>query len=153
MSSSKRDPKDFWSGAMFAAVGAAAVVFARNHPMGTAMRMGPAYFPVALGALLALIGVALIARSLVRSGPPIGPFAFRKLALVLGSTVLFGLVLRPLGLAGAIVLLVVPSAYASRRFRWPVAIALAAGLALGSSLMFVRLLGLPIPILGAWLGG
>jgi hypothetical protein len=148
-----RNPRDFWSGILFLAVGAAAVFFGRNHPMGTAMRMGPAYFPTVLGMLLALIGLAVLLRALVRPGPPVGEFAFRKVAMVLGATALFGLLLRPVGLAGALVVLVVLSAYASQHFRWPVALALAVALAAGSSLVFGQLLGLPIPILGTWFGG
>lgn len=148
-----RCSKDLWSGIIFLAMGCAAVALGRDHPMGTAMRMGPAYFPTMLGLLLALIGLAVVLRVLVRPGPAVGQFALRKPALVLGATVLFGLLLRPLGLAGALVLLVVLSACASERFRWPVALALGVGLAVGSSILFVRLLGLPIPILGTWLGG
>jgi hypothetical protein len=148
-----RCSKDLWSGIIFLAMGCAAVVLGRDHPMGTAMRMGPAYFPTMLGLLLALIGLAVVLRALVRPGPAVGQFALRKPALVLGATVLFGLLLRPLGLAGALVLLVVLSARASERFRWPVALALGVGLAVGSSILFVRLLGLPIPVLGTWLGG
>jgi 4-hydroxybenzoate polyprenyltransferase len=56
-------------------------------------------------------------------------------------------------LAGALILLVVVSAYASARFRWPVALVLAGGLTVGSSIIFVWLLGLPIPIIGTWFGG
>ena len=148
-----RSSKDLWSGIIFLALGCAAVSLGRNHPMGTAMRMGPAYFPTMLGLLLALIGLAVVLRALVRPGPAVSQFALRKPVLVLGATVLFGLLLRPLGLAGALVLLVVLSACASERFRWPVALALGVGLAVGSSILFVRLLGLPIPILGTWLGG
>jgi hypothetical protein len=148
-----RNPKDFWSGLIFVVVGVAAVVFARGHPMGSTMRMGPAYFPTMLGILLGLIGLALILRSLTQPGPPVGEFSFWKPALVLGANVLFGLLLRPLGLVVSIVLLVLLSAYASQRFRWPAALALAMGLAASSAIGFVRLLGLPIPILGSWLGG
>jgi hypothetical protein len=148
-----RSPKDFWSGVIFVVVGVAAVVFARDHPMGTTMRMGPAYFPTMLGILLGLIGLAVILRALIQPGPPVGQFSFWKPALVLGSNVLFGLLLRPLGLVVSIVLLVLVSAYASERFRWPAALVLAIALAAGSALGFVRLLGLPIPILGSWLGG
>ena len=117
------------------------------------MRMGPAYFPTMLGLLLALIGLAVVLRAFLRPGPPVSSFAFRKPALVLGATVLFGLLLRPLGLAGALIVLVVLSAYASERFRWPAVLALGVGLAVGSSILFVQLLGLPSPILGTWLGG
>jgi len=145
--------KDFWSGVIFVAIGVAAVGFGRNHPMGTAMRMGPAYFPTVLGGLLALIGFVAIGRALLAPGLPMGRLAYNKLALVTAANVLFALLLRPLGLVGALILLVVVSAYASARFRWPVALALAGGLAIGSSVIFVWLLGLPIPIVGTWFGG
>ena len=49
-----RDQRDFWSGIMFAVFGVGFVVFAREYDMGTAQRMGPAFFPTVLGALLAL---------------------------------------------------------------------------------------------------
>ena len=145
--------KDFWSGVMFLAAGGGFVGFGRKHPLGTAMIMGPAYFPTVLGALLALIGFILIGRAMLRPGPAVGRLAYGPLALVTASTVLFAVLLRRLGLAGALFLLVVLSAYASARFRWPVALALAVGLAVGSSILFVWLLGLPLPILGTWLGG
>jgi hypothetical protein len=145
--------KDFWSGVIFVAVGLAAVGFGRNHPMGTVMRMGPAYFPTVLGGLLTLIGLIAIGRALLVRGLPVGRLAYGKLALVTAANVLFALLLRPLGLVGALVILVVVSAYASARFRWPVALALAVGLAVGSSIIFVWLLGLPIPIIGTWFEG
>jgi hypothetical protein len=148
-----RHSNDLWCGLIFIAVGLGAVLFMRGLSMGTAVRMGPAYYPTGLGVLLALIGAAIAARSLIRPGPAVGRLAFGKLALVLGSTVLFGLLLRRAGFVVSLMLLVILSAWASRRFRWPVALALAVGLALGSTILFVWLLGLPIPILGPWLGG
>jgi hypothetical protein len=148
-----RSPKDFWSGVIFLAVGLAAVGLIRHLPLGTTMKMGPAYFPTVLGGLGVLLGLITMGRALVRPGPPVGAFALGKVAFVVGANALFGLLLRPLGLAGALIVLVVLSASASERFRWPVALALAGGLALGSSIIFVRLLGLPIPILGTWFGG
>ncbi len=146
------NPKDFWSGAIFVAVGLAAVVLARTHPMGTAMRMGPAYFPTMLGGLLALIGLITVLRSLVRAGEPIGRLAYGKVSLVLASNVLFALLLRRVGLVVSLILLVLTSAYASQRFSWRASLALAVGLAAACAITFVTLLGLPIPLLGAWLG-
>jgi hypothetical protein len=145
--------KDFWSGVIFLAVGVGFVRFGRTYPMGTAVHMGPAYFPTALGGLLALIGLIAIVRALLRPGQAVGRIAYGKLALVTASNVLFALLLRPLGLAAALIALAVVSAYASKQFRWPVALSLAVGLASGSAIIFVWLLGLPIPILGTWLGG
>ena len=148
-----RSPRDFWSGAIFIAAGGAAALLARAYPMGTAMRMGPGYFPTVLGILLAVLGTFVLLRSLVRPGPLVGRPTFGPIGLVVGPIVLFGLLLRPLGLVGATVLLVISSAWASRHFRWPAAAALAVGLAVGCSIVFVRLLGLPIPLRGSWLGG
>ena len=145
--------KDFWSGAIFFGVGTAFAALGRHYPMGTTMRMGPGYFPTILGWLLALIGLGLIVRTLLKPGPAVGRLAYGKLALVTLANVLFALLLRRLGLFCALVLLVLVSAYASKRFRWPVALALAVGLAVGSSIIFVWMLGLPIPIRGTWLGG
>ena len=145
--------KDLWSGVIFVALGCAAVILGRGNPMGTAMRMGPAYFPTMLGLLLALIGLTVVVRAIIKPGPSISRISFGKPALVLAATVLFGLLLNSLGLAGALILLVVLCAFASERFRWPVALALAVGLAIGSSIIFVYLLALPIPLLGTWFGG
>jgi hypothetical protein len=147
-----RNPKDFWSGVLFAVVGAAAVVLARDYPLGTTFKMGPGYFPTTLGALLTLVGLATALRGLWRPGTEIGRFALRELALVLVATILFGVLLRGAGLLAAVVILVLLSAYASERFRWGASVALAAGMAVFCLLVFVKALGLPIPILGPWLG-
>lgn len=145
--------KDFWSGTIFFALGIAFVGFGRRYPMGTAMRMGPAYFPTVLGGLLAAIGLALVVRTLVRPGPAVERLVLSKPFLVTAANVLFVLLLRRMGLIVSLIILVLVSAYASRRFRWPAALALGVGLALGSSVIFVRLLGVPLPIRGTWLGG
>lgn len=60
-----KSPKDFWSGLMFAATGLFFAIYAVAHyQMGTAVRMGPAYFPAVLGGLLAVLGAVIIAQSL-----------------------------------------------------------------------------------------
>src|SRR5918995_3415527 len=67
-----RAPKDFWPGLMFVATGVGAVVIGRESSMGTATKMGPAYFPTVLGGLLAIIGLVLIGRAVVTPGGGIG---------------------------------------------------------------------------------
>ena len=66
----------------------------RDYPLGSSARMGPGYFPAVLGSLLALFGVVSIGRSFIRPGEPIDAIAWQPLVLVLGSVVLFGLLLR-----------------------------------------------------------
>lgn len=146
-----RNPKDLWTGILFIAVGVAAIFFVREHSMGKAMSMGPAYFPTILGVLQILIGVALLVRSFFRSGLPIGRLALGKMALVLGAIMLFGLLLRGMGLIVAIIIIVILSAYASEKFRWLSALGLAVGIATGSAIIFAVLLGIPIPLIGNWI--
>lgn len=148
-----RNPKDFLAGLIFIGVGLAAVLLGREYSMGTATRMGPAYFPTGLGMLLALIGVVVLGRSLLLRGEPIRGLALKPLFLIVGATVLFGALLRGAGMLVALVVLVVVSAYASRQFRWEVSLALAVALAAFSALVFVKALGLPIPLVGSWLAG
>jgi putative tricarboxylic transport membrane protein len=147
-----RNPRDFWTGAMFTTLGVAAVVVAQNYPMGTATRMGPAYFPTIVGAVLAVIGLIALVRSFLQPGEPIKGFAVRPLVLVLGATVLFAVLVRSAGLVVALIVLVMMSAFASAMFRWVPSLALAIGLAVFSVAVFVKALGLPIPALG-WFGG
>ena len=103
----KRNPKDLWTGVLFIVMGLAAVYFAQSQPIGTAMRMGPAYFPTMLGLLLAVIGIALVVRSFLRTGSPLGTFALGKVAWIVGSIFLFGLLLRGMGLLIAIIVIVI----------------------------------------------
>lgn len=146
------NPKDFWTGVIFIAIGGAAIVLGRDYPFGTSFKMGPGYFPTVLGALLTLVGLATVLRGLLRPGTAVGALAWRIILLILTATVLFGVLLRGAGLIVAVVVLVMLGAYASRYFRWGPAAALGSGMAAFCVLVFVKGLGLPIPILGPWLG-
>jgi hypothetical protein len=94
-----------------------------------------------------------VIRAFLLTGEPIGKFAYREIFLVLGATLLFGVLIRTAGLAISVIVLVLVSAYASTKFRWGPSIALAIGLAVFSVAVFVKALGLPLPILGSWFGG
>ncbi|MGQ0511141.1 MAG: tripartite tricarboxylate transporter TctB family protein [Betaproteobacteria bacterium] len=66
-----RNEKDFWAGIMFMGFGLAAVIIALlNYQMGTAVRMGPAYFPTVLGGLLAILGFIVFLRGFFSKLPP-----------------------------------------------------------------------------------
>ena len=84
---------------------------------------------------------------------PIGAFAFKGLLLVTVSVVAFGFVVRGLGVAIALPLLIIVSAYGSTRFRWRPTLIMAAGLTIFCVLVFVKGLGIPLPIIGPWFGG
>ncbi|MCX7142149.1 MAG: tripartite tricarboxylate transporter TctB family protein [Proteobacteria bacterium] len=82
-----KNGKDFWAGLMFIGFGLAFVLIARNYPMGSAVRMGPAYFPTVLGGMLAVLGAMVFFRAFVsKFNEPLKVFLFRPLLLV-GSAV------------------------------------------------------------------
>jgi hypothetical protein len=149
-----RSQQDFGAGVLYTAFGLAAILMAWDYGMGTASRMGPGYFPTALGAVLLLIGIASVVRSFFRDGKPIGAVAWKGAALVTAATVLFGLLLRPAGLVPALVALILVGASASSRFKfeWRAG-ALMLALIAFCALVFVKGLGLPIPLLGHWVTG
>ncbi|OON62833.1 small permease of tripartite tricarboxylate transporter [Massilia sp. KIM] len=148
-----RHPKDFWTGIIFLFFGLAAVIIGQDYEMGTAGRMGPAYFPTVLGGLLSIIGAIGVIRSFLRPGEAIGRFHIKELVLILAAVMLFGFLVRTAGLVPAAVILIMVSAFASPKFHLGKTIALAAGLALFAVVLFVKLLGLPMPIFGSWFGG
>jgi len=145
-----RNPKDFWTGIIYVLFGSGAFFIARDYKMGVALKMGPGYFPTILSVLLVLIGIISLIRSFTTPGSPVGGFTIKGLAVVLGATVLFGLVLQGGGMVVALPMLVVTSAAASSRFRWCQSLLLAAALTLFCTLIFLKGLGLPIPIVGPW---
>ena len=148
-----RNPKDFWTGLIYIFFGSSAILIAREYGMGTAVKMGPAYFPTILGGLLLIIGAASVIRSFIVSGVPVSAFAFKGLALVSVSVLVFGFIVRGAGLAVALPLLIVISALASAKFRWRPTLIMAAGLTVFCVLVFLKGLGIPLPILGSWFGG
>ena len=148
-----RNAKDFWTGLIYIFFGSSAILIARDYSMGMANKMGPGYFPTILGGLLLVIGVISVIRSFVIPGSPIGAFAFKGLVLVTVSVVAFGFVVRGLGLTVALPILVIISAYASTQFRWRPTLLLAAGLTIFCVFVFLKGLGIPLPIIGPWLGG
>ena len=152
MMSRIRSPKDFWAGVLYIAFGASAIVIGRDYGLGTALRMGPAYFPTVLGALLTLIGAASLVRSFLQPGEPIGQMAIRPLTLITVGVLLFGLLVRGAGLVVVIPILVIVSAYASIQFRWLASILLAIGMTAFCVLVFNKGLGVPLPIVGSWFG-
>jgi putative tricarboxylic transport membrane protein len=142
-----KSPKDFWAGVMFFAFGAGMATIAMlNYQMGSAVRMGPAYFPTVLGGILAVLGLILLARSFALKGERVPTFHFRPLLFILVACLAFAYTLKPLGLTGATLLLVFISAYGGHEFKWKEVAILYLVLIVFSVLVFVKGLTLPFPI-------
>jgi hypothetical protein len=141
-----RAPKDFWSGVMFCGFAAVAILAARGYSLGTAGKMGPGYFPLLLGGLLAALGAGLIGRSLALSGEPVARFHVLPLTIIAAAICLFGVLIEPLGLVVSLVVLTLMSASAGAQFRLLETLALTALLIVFSVGVFVYALGLPLNI-------
>ena len=153
MTSRIRSPKDFYAGLIYLGIGISTIVIGREYPMGTAFKMGPAYFPTVLAALLSLIGLISLIRSFVRKGDSMPTFAWKPLLLIVAATVVFGLLVKGAGLAIALPLFVMMTAYASVKFHWGRSLVLAAATTVFCALVFVKGLGVPLPIIGRWFAG
>lgn len=151
MSSPIRAPKDFWTGAIYVALGSAALFIGQAYKLGTAGRMGPGYFPQSLAALLILLGMFSLVRSFVSTGEGISPIAWKPMFLVLLATALFGILLPRAGVVVALLALCLVSAAASREFRfdWKATLGML-GVIVLCVLVFVKGLGVPMPIVGKW---
>jgi hypothetical protein len=141
--------KDFLAGSLFIAAGALFFWIGRDYGMGTSRRMGPGYFPTVLSVLLMLIGAGVMLASF-RSKEEAAGIAWRGIISVVFGTVLFGVLIRDGGILVAVVALVLISAAGNPRSRWLPMGALAAGMAVLCWAIFVKALGLPIPVLGPW---
>lgn len=143
-----KNPQDFWSGVMFLAIGLLFAGVATTYKIGTAARMGPGYFPLVLGGILCALGIAIIVFAMreKNAGPAVDKFHWGPLFWVLMPVVVFGVLLKILGMVVMGLFVVIVSSIASREFRWRPVLLLAIGLVIFCSLAFVAGLKLPIPL-------
>ena len=88
--------RSFLSGLMFLVVGGIFAWGATSYSIGTGARMGPGYFPMMLGILLALLGAIILLGALIvetPDGDKVGRIAWQPLLYILGSNLVFGLML------------------------------------------------------------
>ena len=151
-------PKNFWGGVLFIALGLTFAIIARGIPglsflpgyaMGTPARMGPGFFPFYLGMILTLLGVAIASTGFkVHPDDPgkIERFHWKPILWVLASIVVFGLVLKIVGMLLAGIILVIGASLGSHDFKLKPVVILAVCLVIFCALVFVVGLKLPIPL-------
>ena len=152
-----KSQKDFASGLMFMAVGIAFAYGASTYSIGNGARMGPGYFPLMLGILLAILGGGITFKSLVvetADGEKIGSFAWKPLIFIIVANLVFGICigglpsigLPPLGLIIGIFALTFIASHAGEEFSLKAVTILSIVLATTSYLAFVVLLKLQFPV-------
>ncbi len=159
-----KSQKDFFCGLMFMTVGVMFAWGASTYSIGTGARMGPGYFPLLLGVLLAIIGAAVTFTALVvetEGGGKIGKWAWKPLFCIISANVIFGILLAGLpsiklpafGLIVGIYALVFVASIAEAGWKFKTTFILATILAIGSYLAFVVALKLQFPVWPAFITG
>ena len=157
-----KSQKDFFSGVMFLAVGVAFAVGAGNYTIGSGARMGPGYFPMILGVLMSILGIAICFSGLTKGpadGDKIGKWAWRQVFFVLAANFAFGILLvgvpklhiPQFGLIVAIYALTFVASMAEAGWKFKTTFTLATVLAVGSYLAFVVGLKLQFPVWPAFI--
>ena len=147
MKSELRGNKDFWAGMMLIAIGAAAMFISRDYRFGSALRMGPGFFPTILSGVLIVFGSCIMAVGL-KSGEKIrGSVSPRALIMLPLSLVLFGVLMEKAGFMPALVVLVFLSAASGREFKFVEVSLLTVLLTVASVALFIWGLGLPYPLI------
>lgn len=159
-----KSQKDFFAGLMFMGVGVAFAWGATTYNVGTGARMGPGYFPLMLGILLALIGVLITFKALVVEtvgGDKIGKWAWKPLVYIIAANIVFGILLAGLpaikfpafGMIVAIYALTFIASMAEPGWKFKTTFILATVLAVGSYLAFVLALKLQFPVWPSFITG
>ena len=159
-----KSEKDFFAGLMFMAVGGSFAWGATSYTVGTGACMGPGYFPLLLGIVLALLGAFILFESMVvdtEDGEKIGAFAWKPLGFIIGANLAFGVLLGGLpsiglpamGLIVAIYALTFISALAGDEFKTKEIAVLATVLAIISYLAFIKLLKLQFQVWPSFIAG
>jgi hypothetical protein len=154
-----RNRKDVAAGLLFATIGLGTAIVASEYPLGTMRSIGPGYFPIMIGILLALLGAGVTYQgiSFSRAVDPAGEhtaasaeeddgIAVRPLIMITLAVIAFGITVRPFGLGVATVALVTLASLAGREFRLLRVVLLSAGLIALSWVTFIYLLGLPMTL-------
>ena len=141
-----RSMKDFSAGLMFIGIGALFAIGANQYPMGTAVRMGPAYFPSILGWGTVILGIMVLVDAFIEDDEAPPPVAWRPLTLVIASVVAFAALINTGGLITATIVQIIVSALGGHEFKWKEAIISAVGLSVTVWLIFDKALGLPFKL-------
>ena len=137
---------DVLAGIMFIGVGAIGMWIARDYPFGSALRMGPGYFPTVLGGIMVAMGIYTLLMGLKRQDKIKRTWSVRALIILPITTLVFGFMMEHAGFVPAVVVLSILAATASPEFHWIEQVILAIGLTLGCVALFIWGIGLPYPL-------
>ena len=146
-----RDNRDFFAGLLYIFTGALAIFMALDYPFGSALRMGPGYFPRVLGGIMIAFGIVVMLMGMKNNEKIKGYWSIRALIVLPLSAVVFGILMEEVGFIPALAALIPAAAASGKEFKWLEVILLTIGLIIISVCVFIWGLGLPYPLIkGLW---
>lgn len=146
-----RRPLDWFlkalGGSLIIAIGLLTLYVGSGYAFGTTRAMGPGYFPVVLGSVLTLIGLTILVTDLMAARHAVLPFDLRAAFSILAAMLAFAALIRPLGLAVTIMIVVAIASAAERDFKPLRVLAIGVSLVVITATVFVYLLRLQIKVL------
>jgi hypothetical protein len=139
-----KDTRDIIGGFALVALGVFAALYAQRYDIGELQEMGPGYFPVALGILLAILGLFIAIPAFFREGTTIH-IEWKSLIWVLISIAIFAIALNKAGLILATILSVLAASIPSKS-SWKTRIILALCIAAITYSVFLLGLGMVLPV-------
>ena len=142
------DMRTLLGGLIAIGLGILAILEGRRYPAGSLLRMGPGYFPILLGSLLASLGALISIMAFFRhTSPRLERFLWRPVVMIPASILCFALLVTHFGLAPAVFALVFVASLSEQTIN-PVAILLmASGMTTFVWLVFSVVLAMPYPLL------
>ena len=147
-----KNPQDLWSGIFFVALGVLAIYLSHAYPRGSALEMGPGYFPMWLGGIMIGFGVVIGALAFKLEGDPNETAEFRQWAfrpwivLTVALSVYAVLMDADVGFVPSLVVLIIGCALAHKDVRWRETLVLSVVVTAGAVAIFSYGLGLPYPL-------
>lgn len=109
--------KDFLAGLLMIVIGAIAFYMALDYPFGSALRMGPGYFPRVLAGMFMAFGIFVGLRGLRIKEKVEGIWGWKALALITAAFVAYGWLMDRIGMIPSLVVLFFVSALAGHEFK------------------------------------
>ena len=146
-----RNNRDFFAGLAYIGTGAAGWYMALDYPFGSALRMGPGYFPIVLSWMMIAFGIAIMMMGVKNNIKIKGNWSIRALIVLPVATAVFGWLMEEAGFIPAMLVLIPLSAASGNEFRWTEILLLTVGLTVLCTGVFIYGLGLPYPLIkGLW---
>lgn len=139
---------DFLAGLLLVVVGAGAFYMAMSFPFGSALRMGPGYFPRVLAGILIAFGVFIMVRGIVRGEAVKGRWGWKPLGLIVLALVGFGFTMEQFGFFPALGVLFILGSLAGNEFKLKEVLILTVVMSFFAWAVFIYGIGLPYPLFG-----